>query len=70
MSNKVKQVLTHPLTEITLRAVAGTVFTVKSVQHFRKGNWARGALFGISGVSNVVTSVHQLIKLRSIKEQD
>lgn len=58
-AEKVKQVLKHPLTEVTLRGVAGTVFVVKSARHFRKGNWVRGALFGISGVQQLGASLHR-----------
>lgn len=58
--DKIQAVLSHPATEIVARGAAGTVFAVKSVKHFRKGNWVRGALFGVSAAGQAIRLAKRL----------
>lgn len=64
MQNKVIKVLQHPVTEIAIRTTVGAIFTVKAVRHFKKGNWVRGTLLGVTGVSNLVKSAQCVINLK------
>ena len=67
MKDKLIEVLGHPVTEIAIRTTVGTLFTVKAVRHFRKGNYVRGALLGVTGVSNLVKSVKCVVALKKGK---
>lgn len=54
--NKLESIVRNPLTEVVVRGAIGTLFVVKSIKHFRKGNWVRGIVYGATAGTNLISA--------------